>query len=66
VKQSKTGQKKKVRGLTRFRKTELQRIVRATIDAGLSVARIEVDPVSARISVIPGEPDKGNVKFAEA
>lgn len=41
----------------RFRRTEAKRLVQATLDAGLSVKRVEVDPASGKISVIPGNAD---------
>ena len=44
------------RGPSKFRKTEATRLVRAALDAGLSVNRVEHDPVSGRITVFPGQP----------
>jgi len=35
--------------------------VRAALDAGLSVARVECDPASGRITVVPGKADEANV-----
>jgi len=49
------------RGPSRFRKTEATRLVRAALDAGLSVARVECDPASGRITVVPGKADEANV-----
>jgi hypothetical protein len=46
----------KGRGPSKFRKTEATRLVRAALDAGLSVNRVEHDPVSGRITVFPGKP----------
>lgn len=60
-KKSKSKKRPRERGLSRFRRTEAKRLVRAALEAGLSVARIEVDPSSGKISVIPGkalEPDE--------
>jgi hypothetical protein len=45
------------RSPSRFRRVEARRLVRATIEAGLPVARIEVDTSTGKISVIPGKAD---------
>jgi hypothetical protein len=42
------------RSPSRFRRTEASRLVRAALDAGLTIGRVEVDTVSGKISVIPG------------
>ena len=54
--QSKT-QGKKNRGPNKFRKTETTRLCRAVLDAGLSISRVECDPVTGKIVVFPGRPD---------
>jgi len=46
------------RGPNRFRKSEARRLVQATIDAGLSVARVECNPATGKIAVIPGQPNE--------
>ncbi len=48
--------KSKHRGPSKFRKTEATRLVRAALDAGLTIKRVEIDPATGRISVIPGSP----------
>ena len=50
----------------RFRQTELARAVRATILAGLAVARVEVDPASGKFSVITGAPESEDTTGAKA
>jgi hypothetical protein len=52
------------RGPNRFRKTELTRSVRGTLAAGLPIERVEVDPITGKINVIPGKyavDDKGKI-----
>ena len=46
------------RGLTRHRRRETARLLRSTIDAGLTVRGIEVDPDSGALRVLVGEPDE--------
>jgi hypothetical protein len=41
----------------RFRRTEARRLMRAALDVGLPIGRVEVDPASGRISIIPGKAD---------
>jgi hypothetical protein len=48
---------RKGRGPSRFKRTETSRVVRATLAAGLSVERVEVDPHSGRIVVVVGKPE---------
>jgi hypothetical protein len=45
------------RGKLKFRQADLTRAVKATTAAGLSVARVEVDP-EGKIVVVVGEPTK--------
>jgi hypothetical protein len=45
------------RHTNRFRRTEAKRLVQAALDAGLIIGRVEVDPKSGTISVIPGKPE---------
>ena len=50
--------KRRPRGLTRHRRRETARLLRSTIDAGLTVRGIEVDPDSGALRVLVGEPDE--------
>ena len=45
---------KKIRGPNKFRKTETTRLLRATLDAGLNINRVECDPTTGKIIVFPG------------
>jgi hypothetical protein len=45
---------KKIRGPNKFRKTETTRLLRATLDAGLNINRVECDPTTGKIVVFPG------------
>jgi hypothetical protein len=40
-----------------FRQADVQRAIKAATAEGLKVARVEVDPKTAKISVIIGEPE---------
>jgi hypothetical protein len=40
----------------RFRLNEIARATRAVRKAGLPVAKVEIDPVTEKITVIPGKP----------
>jgi hypothetical protein len=51
---------RKPRGPGRFKKTEVTRLAKAAIAAGLDVERIEVDPATGRICLIPTKPDGAN------
>jgi hypothetical protein len=51
---------KRQRGPSKFKKSDAMRAVRATLATGLSVARVEVDPHTGKISVIVGEPDRAS------
>ena len=44
----------RTRGPSKFRKTEATRLVRAALDAGLSINRVECDP-AGKLSVIAGK-----------
>ena len=46
----------RTRGPSKFRKTEATRLVRAALDAGLSINRVECDP-AGKLSVIAGKPE---------
>jgi hypothetical protein len=46
------------RSPSRFRRVEARRLVRATLEAGLTIARVEVDPKSGTIAVIPGNAEQ--------
>ena len=48
---------KKIRGPNKFRKTETTRLCRAVLDAGLSISRVEYDPLNGKTVVFPGKPD---------
>jgi hypothetical protein len=51
---------RKPRGPCRFKKTEVTRLAKAAIAAGLDVERIEVDPATGRICLIATKPDGAN------
>jgi hypothetical protein len=48
--------KRRTRGLTKIRQSEVARAVRGTVAAGLSVRGVEVDPVTGKFSVLIGPP----------
>ena len=52
----KTPGKKTTRGPTKFRKTETTRLCRAVLDAGLSISRVEYDPLNGKTVVFPSKP----------
>jgi hypothetical protein len=39
---------------SKFKKTDLTRAAKAVLAAGVGIARIEIDPVSGKITIIPG------------
>jgi hypothetical protein len=45
------------RGPSRFKASDAKRAVKAALAAGLSIGRLEIDPQTGRISVIPGQPE---------
>jgi hypothetical protein len=47
---------KKNRGPNKFRKSEATRLCRGVLAAGLSISRVECDPVTGRVVVFPGKP----------
>ena len=47
---------KKIRGPNKFRKTETTRLCRAVLDAGLSISRVEYDPLNGKTVVFPSKP----------
>ena len=51
-------QKRRTRGLSKFKRTDLTSAAEATIAAGLSVRGVEVDPVSGKIRVLVGDAAK--------
>lgn len=42
-----------------FRQADLRRALKATREAGLDVARAEIDPATGKIVVIIGRPEEG-------
>jgi hypothetical protein len=48
---------RKPRGPNKFRKSEATRLCRGVLAAGLSISRVECDPLTGRIVVFPGRPD---------
>jgi hypothetical protein len=50
--------KRRPRGLTRHKRRETARLLRSTIDAGLTVRGVEVDPVTGALRVLVGKPDE--------
>jgi hypothetical protein len=40
----------------RFRQTEASRLMKSVMSAGLEVARVECDPLTGKVTVIPGKP----------
>ena len=52
--------KRRSRGLSKFKRTDLTKAAKAAIAAGLPVRSVEVDPASGKITVLIGEPATGN------
>ncbi len=44
------------RGSASFRQSDLTRALKATKAAGIDVARIEIEPETGRIVIVPGKP----------
>jgi hypothetical protein len=49
---------RKPRGPNKFRKSEATRLCRGVLAAGLSINRVECDPLTGRIVVFPGPPER--------
>ena len=49
-----------------FRQSDVQRAIRAAKATGLPVARVEVDPKTAKITVIVGEPETEAAKVVNS
>jgi hypothetical protein len=49
-----------------FRQADVQRAIRAAKATGLPVARVEVDPKTAKITVIVGEPEVEKAKLGSS
>lgn len=58
TRQAKAKQQPRMRGLSKFKRTEATRVTRAILDAGLSVQRVEIDPATGKIAVFPGKPSE--------
>jgi hypothetical protein len=56
AKKSASPSKKSAPRKVRFRLNEIARATRAVRKAGLPVAKVEIDPVTEKITVIPGKP----------
>jgi hypothetical protein len=50
---------RRVRGPSKFRKTEIARAARGMLAAGLPVRGIEIDPATGRFVVLIGQPTEG-------
>jgi hypothetical protein len=48
--------KRRTRGLTKIKKTEITRVARGVLAAGLPLRGFEVDPASGKFSVLVGQP----------
>jgi len=48
--------KRRTRGLSKFKRSDLTKAAQATIAADLPVRGVEVDPVTGKIRVLIGEP----------
>lgn len=46
------------RGLTKIRKTEIERVTRGIKAAGLPMRGVEVDPASGKFTILFGKPDE--------
>jgi hypothetical protein len=49
-----------------FRQRDVTRAVRATLAAGVKVSRIEIDPVTGKIVIVSGTPEKAAETEGEA
>jgi len=52
--------KQRMRGASRFKRSEAARLLRAATDAGLLVRGVEVDAATGRLRVLVGEPGKSD------
>ena len=60
--------KRRPRGLSRYKRSETTRLLQGTLDAGLPVRGIEVDPVTGALRVLvgkPGEPSDNSNSWDE-
>ena len=48
--------KRRMRGFSRYKRSETSRLVRGVMDAGLPVRGIEVDPTTGTLRVLVGKP----------
>jgi hypothetical protein len=53
------------RGPARFKRAECRRAIKAAVDAGLTVSRVDIDPATGKISVIAGKPEAGTADTPE-
>jgi hypothetical protein len=47
--------KRRTRGLTKIKRTEITRVTRGVLAAGLNLRGVEVDPISGKFRVLVGD-----------
>ena len=56
---------RRIRGISRYKRSETARLLKGAMDAGLPVRGFEVDPVTGVLRVLVGKPGKGEPADAD-